>query len=1036
MRAVQDAFPDLTRDWLTTRWKVSLEDLLPELVASEASTSMEKRVNKKKRWHQSPAQPPVKGANINRLTASSHTVQPISADGIHWILDSGAWVHVSNSASVFSSLTSCEYDLSTANASALPVKGTGTVKLICNTSQTVISLTDVHYCPDASSCLISARRLEVSGYRIKWNKDTQPVEVLGPRNTLIASFQRTEGDYIGLFRRPALGKVGIKNASFGLLHQRFGHVNAHAMARLMRCSKPDDFFCDICVRAKAHRAPGKQSISHSSSTLQLVHLDLAGGKQTLPEGLVDSDEGLKSKVRYFLVLTDDFSRYRWIRFAVLKSEVPELIRDFLAHCYTQFGKYPKAIRSDGGREFDNVRVKGFLATVGATWQPTAGYAPEQNGISERSIQTISSMTRAMLTQACVPHKYWPEAATTAVYIINRSPLSLPGRTPHEIMFGDIPHTDHLRVFGCVAYAHEPLALTKLQDRSRAMCLLGYDHSNSWRLLDPSSGRVVRRRDVTFNENMMYFSTAAAVGPDGMSVPYRSMATIRAVRPALTSGPISYKKALAGADADAWRVAMNNEYTALLANEVFEIVPRAEAPTSVLPGLWILRYKDDGTPKARWVIQGQLEGDLPFESTYAQVTHISSMRLVFAHAVFRGFHILQADISTAFLNSELDRTIHMVLPSGFRQEGKVCRLRRAIYGLRTAPKLWKDTFSNALVDLGFTPGAVDSSMFFCGDMLLTVYVDDIIVIGPERPKLLQVLERVAERFALKILGDVNRYLGMRVTYDIEKGSLSLSQDDKIKELASAYNVSLESSSKVPISECDLSGRLLDAMEVTKARSLLGSLLHIATFTRPDIAHSVALIGRHMAAPTSGVMDTLVAILRYLVATISLVIGYHRKANSPALEAFCDANWASLDEPKSTSGHVLFAYGSPVVWKSRRQQLASLSTCEAEYVAATEAVRDIEWFRRIFGEITGAKKLVTISLRMDNMAAIFTALKVGFKARSRHYVVRDQYLRDAVSHGMVVISHIPTSEMIADGFTKCLPPAKHSVFLRQLGLSSST
>lgn len=317
-----------------------------------------------------------------------------------------------------------------------------------------------------------------------------------------------------------------------------------------------------------------------------------------------------------------------------------------------------------------------------------------------------------------------------------------------------------------------------------------------------------------------------------------------------------------------------------------------------------------------------------------------MRLIFALAVYRGFHILQADVSKAFLNSRIDRIVHMELPTGFRQGDKVCRLNQAINRLRTAPKLWKDTFANFTVGLGFTPCAVDSSILPSGDMLLTVYVDDITVIGPEKNAPERILSKIGQRFSIKILGAIDNYLGMKVTYDMSRGVLTLSHHAKIADLASTYKVSLEPTARVPLSQSDLGGRILSESEVHDARSLLGSLLHIATLTRPNIAHSVAFLGRFMSSPTVGVMAALMQVLRYLVCSASLVNHYTRENNSPSLEAFCDANWASVEEPKSTSGHVLLAFGSPVVWKSKRQTLTALSTCEAEYVAATEAVRDIE------------------------------------------------------------------------------------------------
>lgn len=200
-------------------------------------------------------------------------------------------------------------------------------------------------------------------------------------------------------------------------------------------------------------------------------------------------------------MTDDATNYRWVYFLDKKSDVISRLQDFFHMAQIQFGRHPKALRSDGGRQFDNQKVSALCRDNGTLWEPSAAYAPEQNGTAERSNRTVVKATRSILLHFGVSSDYWPEAMQTVIYAQNRTPNKKCSHSPLETALGRRPTIDHLRVFGCAAYVHLPRPGNKLLSRADEFIHLGYDHENSYRVLNHSTGRVSRCRDIEFVEDI-------------------------------------------------------------------------------------------------------------------------------------------------------------------------------------------------------------------------------------------------------------------------------------------------------------------------------------------------------------------------------------------------------------------------------------------------------------------------------------------------------------------------------------------------------
>ena len=176
--------------------------------------------------------------------------------------------------------------------------------------------------------------------------------------------------------------------------------------------------------------------------------------------------------------------------------------DFIAFIQKQTGNKVKVLKTDNGSGFVNSELGPFLKKNGILHQTSAPYCPEANGRVEREMRTLKDTARAMLQRYEMPEYLWAEAIATSVYVHNRVlDKQSPEITAYERVFGKKPSLDHLRVFGCTAYAQVPKEKRKVwQPKAERLILIGYDSaSQKYRLYDESSGKVIIARNVSFYE---------------------------------------------------------------------------------------------------------------------------------------------------------------------------------------------------------------------------------------------------------------------------------------------------------------------------------------------------------------------------------------------------------------------------------------------------------------------------------------------------------------------------------------------------------
>jgi hypothetical protein len=135
-------------------------------------------------------------------------------------------------------------------------------------------------------------------------------------------------------------------------------------------------------------------------------------------------------------------------------------------------------------------------------------------------------------------------------------------------------------------------------------------------------------------------------------------------------------------------------------------------------------------------------------------------------------------------------------------------------------------------------------------------------------------------------------------------------------------------------------------------------------------------------------------------------------------YSDADMAGdLDDRKSTTGCIFFLNGCPVAWQSIKQHSIALSSCEAEYMAATAAACQAAWLRRLLGELLNQQE-ETVKLFIDNQSALQLVKNPVFHERTKHIDLRFHFFRECVEDGKVAVEHIGTKNQLADILTKSL------------------
>ena len=328
------------------------------------------------------------------------------------------------------------------------------------------------------------------------------------------------------------------------------------------------------------------------------------------------------------------------------------------------------------------------------------------------------------------------------------------------------------------------------------------------------------------------------------------------------------------------------------------------------------------------------------------------------------------------------------------------------------------------------------------MLVFFYVDDIVVLYYSRhTKQVDDFEkRLFAAYEMRNLGELEWFLGIRITHDREQQIMSLCQDSYIDKLTSKFNVT--TTAKAPGSP--LSTYLpMQKHEDTATpqlvyvyQQLVGSINFAAITTRPDVAFAASKLAEFLRNSSPYHTEQAHRVLRYLHHTKNYAIVFNGQADKPehVFLGSSDASFADdVNTRQSSNGYCFRLFNGLIDWKASKQKTVTTSFTEAELLAMSITANTKMWWDRFFQELqlnVGG----TTYIECDNRQTIRAFTKPGAQitTKLRHVDIHRHWLRQEVQKGTIQIEWTATTKILADGLTKILPPQRHQEFIKLIDL----
>lgn len=583
----------------------------------------------------------------NAFVVSNSAYKPYQES--KWLVDSGATEHMCRDRELFTTFSSVsQKSVIVGNGTAISVLGCGhMVVQVYNGCEWIDTTIDnVLFVPELKTNLFSVNRATVKGYVMM----TDDVSCkFYKHNKVCAVAKRIESSYY-MNLRYKCESASVANAVLNDLngwHEKLAHQNFDQVIKVLQknnvivkqTSVPE---CESCLKGKIHRLPFNKGEHVSTKTCEIIHADTCGPMEEVSVG----------GSRYFVILKDDYSNFRYVYFVKAKHEVKNCLQDFINKAENVTGNRIKVFRTDNGLEFVNKEVKEMFSKGGIIHQTTVPYTPEQNGKAERDNRTLVEAARTMLHAKKLPKRLWAEAVNTAAYVLNRTGKSKEsGRSPFEVWTNKSFDIHRLQTFGTPVYVHIPKERRRKWDKKGERgIMVGYGEDvKGYRIYFPQKNSVEIKRDVIFlnqEENQEKYSKAATnadseadeiedlqISPDITPTCFDENTVVTESEPGThhqphseeegssdlndgllptvrrskrvrkqtsfykchdvhseESEPLTYKEAMQRRDASQWSEAVNRELQTLKENNTWDVCDDVPENAKVVSSKWVFKLK--------------------------------------------------------------------------------------------------------------------------------------------------------------------------------------------------------------------------------------------------------------------------------------------------------------------------------------------------------------------------------------------------------------------------------------------------------------
>ncbi|KAE8661680.1 hypothetical protein F3Y22_tig00113725pilonHSYRG01810 [Hibiscus syriacus] len=432
--------------------------------------------------------------------------------------------------------------------------------------------------------------------------------------------------------------------------------------------------------------------------------------------------------------------------------------------------------------------------------------------------------------------------------------------------------------------------------------------------DKKNRKIIRSRDVVFNENVMY--------KDRLTIESSSSNTEAETKKLVEFEEISRNDVQISPEAV-------QEEPGIPELRRSSIIPK---PTNVEDSVKESSIKDEMDSLMLNQMFQQKE-DIDYNEIFSPVVKLSTIRLVLKIVAAENLHLEQLDVKAAFLHGDLEEEIYM----------------------RQLRKTWLRHARDYKLEAKIVEAVCNERSRRC--------------------------KADSWEFNLQDVKPVSTHLGVHF-------KLSKEQSLKTEE---------ERAHMVKVSYA----------------SLIGSLMYVIVCTRPDISHAVGVVSRYMNNPGKVHWEAVKWILRYLRGTTNKTLYF--KGGDTILTGYVDADLArNIDIRRSNVGYVYTLRGTAMSLVSQLQKIVALFTTEVEYVAVTEASKEMVWLQS-FLEMLG-KKQENNTLYCDSQSVIHLAKNLSFHSRTKHIQLRYHFIWSLLEDGILKLEKISRAQNPADMLTK--------------------
>jgi len=380
------------------------------------------------------------------------------------------------------------------------------------------------------------------------------------------------------------------------------------------------------------------------------------------------------------------------------------------------------------------------------------------------------------------------------------------------------------------------------------------------------------------------------------------------------------------------------------------------------------------------------------------------------------------------------------PEGLNTPTVIVWLKKALHGLKHAPRLSHNYINSFLLSLEFTQSQADPNLYLSTDgILMLLYVDNISMLYPKdaTKAAIEVKARLLEKYKITNLGPARQFLGIEIHCEEHGTGISLGQKAFITTILKRFNMQnahdvstpMDPKAKLDLAEDRGEKELKD---IKGYQAIVGSLMYAALATRPDISFAVAALCRYNFRPFTSHLTAAKRVLQYLKSTANFRLHFSSSSSTNQLTGYTDSDWANDSANRKSQGGLVFLLSNGAVsWLSWEQDLIAMSTLEAIYIACSEGSREAKWLLQLHRDIHG-EDTSPLPINCDNQGALSHITTGIIKARMKHIDVCYHNSRDLHAHKIVDYSYLHTNESVADILTKALSKDKHEKFTNAMGL----